>query len=236
MRAATGMPLPDSPRVAGLFADEVFADLFDVLAPRRRQLQFFGFQVERERHAERRRDQGLVLRRGLIGRAVLRGVPATEGQFVAVEDFAVRFFFVVLGGRRWHDGRLGGRCTRLGPLAGSQHADEVASAGRLDDLLLGAAGAEQFLEDHRFEFVPQLERRRRLRQCWLAHDCSVVVYLDWGRSVPASRVTQQQVYSNAFWPAAKKQSVAGRPFPHDAIHSPSAGLLRGWITLGQERW
>ena len=109
MLAASGMALPDSPRVAGLFADEVFADLFDVLAPRRRQLQFLGFQVEGEGHAERRRDQGLVLRRGLIGRAVLRGVPATEGQFVAVEDFAVRIFFLVFGGRRWHDGSLGQR-------------------------------------------------------------------------------------------------------------------------------
>ena len=33
MLAATGMPLPDSPWAACLFADEIFADLLDVLAP-----------------------------------------------------------------------------------------------------------------------------------------------------------------------------------------------------------
>jgi hypothetical protein len=99
-RAATGMTLPDFPRVAGLLADEIFADLFDVLAPRRRQLKFLGFEIEGKRHAERRRDQGLILRRGLIGRAVLCGFTGqrTEGQFVAVEDFAVPSLFVVFGG------------------------------------------------------------------------------------------------------------------------------------------
>src|ERR1700687_6154448 len=85
--AASWKPLPDSPGGTGLFADKVFADLFDVLAPGSRQLQFGGFQVKGERHAERRWNQGLILRRGLIGRAVLRGIQTTERKFVAVEDF-----------------------------------------------------------------------------------------------------------------------------------------------------
>jgi len=73
--------------------------------------------------------KAFVLRRGLIGRTVLGRVPATEGQFVAIHDFAVCLFFLVFGGRRWHDGSWASGSARLGSSAGSQHADEVASAG-----------------------------------------------------------------------------------------------------------
>src|SRR5262249_25795958 len=100
---------------------------------------------------------GFVLRRGLIGSSVLGRIPATEGQFVAIHDFAVCFFFLVLGGRRWNDRGWARGSARLGSFAGSQHADKVASAGGFDDLFLGAAGSKQFLEDHRFEFVPKCQ-------------------------------------------------------------------------------
>ena len=100
--AATGMPLPDQPGIAGLLADEVFAVLLDVLAPGSRQLSISVASRLTEKVMPN--DDGIRALScswaAVIGRAVLGGVPAAEGQFVAVEDFAVRIRFLVIGERR----------------------------------------------------------------------------------------------------------------------------------------
>ena len=110
-----------------------------VLPPRRRDLSSVASRSTRERHAEGRRNQGLVLGRRLVGRAILSGVPATQGEFVAVEDLAVRF--LVLGFGEAGDGTTcaTGCSASLGPFAGSQHADEVPRAGRFVDLFVWPA-------------------------------------------------------------------------------------------------
>jgi hypothetical protein len=101
VRAATGIPLPHQPGVAGLLADEVFALLTEVLAPGGGHVDLRGLRVHREGHPEGGRDErlGLFLGGRLVGRAVLRRVLAAQGQFVAVEDFPVRLPFFLVGGR-----------------------------------------------------------------------------------------------------------------------------------------
>ena len=102
-----------------------------IVAPAGGELQFLGVQIDAERHPKGRREHRLRRGGSDFGGAVLSGPTAPLRQFV---EFLGR---------------------KLLPLWG-QHPDEVtvAHAGLVDLLFLPADRAEEVVQDHLLQFVP----------------------------------------------------------------------------------
>ena len=127
-------PLPDDLLVAA-GSREVLAAVPVVVAPAGVELEGLGVQADAEGHPEGRREHGLGGRGGALGGTVLDRPAAALRQLVEL---------------------LGGKLLPLG----REHADEVAVADALlvDLLFRPADRAEEILQDHLFQFLPDLRR------------------------------------------------------------------------------
>ena len=128
--ASAWAPLPDHFLVA-LGRHERGAAVAVIVAPAGGELQFLGVQIDAERHPEGRREHRLRRGGSDFGGAVLSGPTAPLRQFI---EFLGR---------------------KLLPLGG-EHPDEVAvaHAGLVDLLFLPADRAEEVVQDHLLQFVP----------------------------------------------------------------------------------
>lgn len=171
--AAARSALPDPLGRPGLGICKELAGSLVVVPPPGRDLQGGGFERDAEGEPEGRREDRL----GRWGRAF--GGSVVAAQAAPADAFDTKFLagrevafenVVILTGRR---GRLVEQWQGLvlGPLAGSQDADEVAVPDAFGDLLIVALGwSLEFLDRHRLQHVPQDEGRRdRLLESQLGH-------------------------------------------------------------------